>query len=129
MLLPVTRYAARSAAAASAGLKVGDQVAVYGRQQTKVATRIVFDTAPFLLPGVNRLTGTVASTSDNTLMVMLTNGSTVTVQLTATTRYRMQGRLLPQPPTLIDGTRVNITGRQMTDSPNLQATLIAIPVV
>ena len=121
-----TRFVPESQGARDAGLKVGDQVAVYGPTGKGArARRILYDTAPFALQGNRRLQGVISSTGSDSLNLTLANGKSATVQLTATTRYRVNGKLVAAPPQLVSGQRITVNGRLMTNG-NIQARVVII---
>jgi hypothetical protein len=109
-------YTARSQAAATAGLKTGDQVALRGTSVNGAVTAraVIYDTTPFAI-GAAALTGTVASSTPTSLSVTTAAGKSVTVQLTGTTRYRVGGKAAASAPTFTANERVQVVAQLLTD--------------
>jgi hypothetical protein len=109
-------YTARSQAAAVAGLKTGDQVAVRGSSVngTTTARGLDYDTKPFAATAV-RYTGTVSSSTGNSLSLTTASGQAVTVQLTSTTTYVVNGAKASSRPTFSANQQVRVSVAQMTD--------------
>jgi hypothetical protein len=123
--LPATgAFTARSLAAATAGLKTGDQVAVRGTSVngTNTASGLEYDTTAFVAATI-RYTGTVSAATATSLTVTTTGGSSVTVQLDPSTRYGAAGAAAP---TFASGQQVQVLAAQYTDG-RLVAQQVRIP--
>jgi hypothetical protein len=120
-------YTAHSQGAATAGLKSGQQVAVYGTSVngTVTAGRLDYDTTPFVA-GTVRYTGTVSSSSASSLSLTTSSGQTITVQLTSTTRYGIGKASSTTAPTFSANQQVRVTAAQYTDG-SLVAQVVTIP--
>lgn len=120
-------FTARSLAAATAGLKTGDQVAVHGSSVNGAATAsaLEYDTKPFVAATV-RYTGTVSSSSTTSLTLTTASGTSVTVQLTSATRYGANGATSATAPAFTSGQQVQVLAAQYTDG-SLVAQLVRIP--
>ncbi len=122
---PQATYTARSQAAAVAGLKSGNHVALRGRSVNGVVTvrAVDFDTTAFAA-AILRYTGTVSSSTANSLTITA-GGQTVTVQLNADTQYVVNGSLTSTRPTFAANQRVRVEAAQMTNG-NLVARIVSV---
>lgn len=110
-----TRYVAHRQAAAIAGLKTGEQVAVstVTKGTTTQAAVLEFDTAPF---GVSvRFAGTASSSTSTSLTVAIAGGGTVTVQLNGSTTYRVNGTKATSLPATVQNQPVVVDAQAMTN--------------
>lgn len=115
-LAPGASYTARSQAAAIAGLKVGDQVVLRGRSVNgaTTVTALGFNTGAFAI-GAAAFAGTVGSAGATSLTVTRGTGQSVTVALSSTTRYIVNGTRATTPPALAAGQKVRVLAKRMTD--------------
>ena len=122
---PQATYTARSQAAAVAGLKSGNHVALRGRSVNGVVTvrAVDFDATAFAA-AILRYTGTVSSSTANSLTITA-GGQTVTVQLNADTQYVVNGSLTSTRPTFAANQRVRVEAAQMTNG-NLVARIVSV---
>jgi hypothetical protein len=109
-------YTAHSQAAATAGLKSGDQVALRGSSVNGATTArgLDYDTKPFAAASV-RYTGTVSSSSASSLTLTTSGGQSVTVQLTNSTTYVVNGTKASSKPTFAANQQVRVSATLMTD--------------
>jgi hypothetical protein len=121
------RYTAHSQAAATAGLKPGVQVAVYGTSinGTAAAGRLDYDTIAFPA-AVFQYTGTVTSASSTSLSLTTASGQSVTVQITSATRYGSGLAASGATPTFTANQQVRVAAAQYTDG-SLVAQTIGLP--
>jgi hypothetical protein len=112
-----TRFVANSFAAATAGLKNGEQVvaSVAFNNGVTRARSIIYDTAAFNLPGQIRVTGTISSTGSGSFVLKLASGQTLTVTTNAQTRYVVGGKLATAAPALSANQTVQVLGQLRTD--------------
>lgn len=109
-------YTAHSQGAATAGLKSGMQVALRGSSinGTVTARGLDYDTTPFAAASV-RYTGTVSSSSASSLTLTTASGQSVTVQLTSSTTYVVNGTKASSKPTFAANQQVRVSATLMTD--------------
>jgi Domain of unknown function (DUF5666) len=107
------------------GLKVGDQITFREARQSDgtykiTAISVVSPTAPGTATGVQ---GTVASKTDSTIVVTTTAGKTVTVDVSATTRYVVRGVTAPTLASIAVGSRISAQGTFNADG-SLNASVV-----
>lgn len=112
-----TVYTARSQAAAIAGIKTGDAVAVYGYYSNgAVARSIVYDTAPFALAGVRLVSGKLASApTSGAFTLTLASGKSITIQTSSATIYVVKGKRATTAPALAAGQAARALVQEMTN--------------
>jgi hypothetical protein len=124
-LVAKAKVTARTQAAAAAGYKTGDQVLVNGTYRNGFVGRsVVYDTAAFPVPGVERIAGKVSASSAQSLTVTLANSSSAQVQLGTATRYFNNGVPASAAPTFTSGERVTVLAQEQTDG-SLLARIVA----
>lgn len=116
---PTAVFTARSAQAATQGLKSGDFVIAVGRLKTKVANLILYDTKPFvrrgagMAVGIQRFRGAISALPDaHSVVVTRPNQTSTTITLLPRTKYVVGGRIVSPAPALTVGLKVVVLGRQ-----------------
>ncbi|HEV3309356.1 MAG TPA: DUF5666 domain-containing protein [Chloroflexota bacterium] len=126
-----TVYRPNSSAAAVAGFQAKDAVYVKGmrKKQQLTATTVLFDTAPFAIPGLLAATsaGLLQSTTGNQLTITLASGSLITVYTGPNTKYMLNGKSANAPITYTAGERITVNTRKYTDG-NRWALLVSLVV-
>lgn len=133
VLLPTTAYVSYDYAAATAGLKVGDNVEATGTFHDGIlhADRLRYDTVPFIVSKLTTFDGlyvTPSSTGSTTITLQLRPGVLITFNTDANTRYYQDGRRLTGPPTFTADERVIVGAYQFSDQSWLARTVDVITV-
>jgi len=116
-----TRFVAHSYAAAAAGIKVNQQVAILGRNGT--AAVVEYDTKAFAV-GATVIQGTL-SLSGTTLTVTPAGGTAVTVTTNSQTRYVVNGATTTTAPSLPANTSGRVQVVRYTDGTSV-ARVVAV---